>query len=164
MSVSSQVPSYANALDELIERHTLNLLSMLNQRHTLDELGAEIALLSELVHSSERKDHLIKRLLENYLSENERAQIEATLEAQQVRVAANREELLRLHRRSQSLIEQSRALIARAQEQINKEAHNHTGYSIERCSHCQGRQYTIDNPCPACKGKGTVLVSQQTGE
>jgi hypothetical protein len=160
MNVESQVLEDAYALDGLVEQHSVNLLEILNRPHTIDELGAEIALLSDLIHAFKRKDDLIEQLLNGALPEHKRGQLRATLEAQHVRVGADNDEMLLLHKKSQLLMQKSAALLTKAQRQINKEAHNYSGYALEICGLCKGLGNRSDETCPACKGRGTVLARQ----
>ena len=160
MDAEYQLSEDAYALEELVEKHVINLLEILGRPHTIDELGAEITLLSDLVHSFERRDHLIEQLLDSALTERKRSQLRETLEAQHVKVMEDNEEAIRLHRKSQLLIEKSAAILTRAQRQINKEAHNHTGYALEICGLCKSLSSRSNEPCAGCKGKGTVLVRQ----
>lgn len=133
---------------------------MLGRPHTIDELGAEIAVLAEIIHSFNRLDRMIERLLDDKLSRDKRGEIQATLVAQHVKVAANLEEVARLHEKSRKIIERSSAVLVKAQRQVNREAHNYSGYALEACGFCQSLNNQSSQPCPACKGERFVLVRQ----
>ena len=49
-------------------------------------------------------------------------------------------------------------LIAKAQRQMNKEAHRGSGYALAECGLCKGLGSGVEDSCLSCKGKGVVLV------
>jgi hypothetical protein len=160
MDAELQILADKNELDAIIEKHSLALLKILGRPHTIDELAAEIAVLADLMHSFKRMDNMIEQLLDGGLSKDKRCEIQAALEAQHVKVAVDHEEMVRLHEKSRMIIERSSAVLAKAQLQVNKEAHNYSGYALEICGLCQGLGDGSVAPCPACKGRGSVPVRQ----
>ena len=84
------------------------------------ELEAELAALNELIQSYKLRDEMLERLLDGSTPEGDRRQIEESLRAMRVKVAANRVGLERLHAKSHQLMERSTLLSRQAQEQINR--------------------------------------------
>src|SRR5437870_1602290 len=160
MQNSPQIADLAQGLDELLETHVQNLSEKLYGAHTIEDIGAELVTLNDLVYSYKRRDELFEKLLDVTTAENKRKQIRVMLQAQRIRVSENRAELERVHARSHELLERSMLLISRAQQQINERAHRYAGYVLEPCGLCKGLGGGADVPCAACIGKGSVLVHQ----
>src|SRR5215216_1857217 len=160
MNDESPVSEDTIGLDDLVEAHVRSLANKLSLPHTLQEIEAEVVALNDLIHAFKHKDELLEKLLDSATTEGERGQIQQTLKAMRMKVTNNGAELERLHDKSHQLLERSIYLIAKAQRQINKEAHKHSGYAIELCGLCKGLGGSTDNPCRPCKGRGTVLVHQ----
>jgi hypothetical protein len=160
MNSHNQVSEVTDGLAELVETRVRSLANKLSLPHTLQEIEAEVVALNDLIHAFKHKDELLEKLLDGATAEGERGQIRQTLEAMNMKVTANGEELERLHDKSHQLLERSIYLIAKAQRQINKEAHKHSGYALELCRLCKGIGGSTHNPCRPCKGRGTVLVHQ----
>jgi len=150
----------SNGLEELLESHISKLADKLSLPYTLEEIEAELASLNDLVYTFKRRDELLEKLLDGATTEYKREQIREALKAQRMRVAENRAETERIHRRSRALLERSMQLILRAQRDINKKAHKHAGYALELCALCNGLGGSTENPCAPCNGKGSVLVHQ----
>lgn len=150
----------SEGLDELLETHVSNLSEKLSRTHTLEEIEAELATLNDLVYSYKRRDEMLERLLDVTTPEGKREQIRAMLQAQKIKLAENQAELERLHARSHKLLRRSSLLVIRAQEEIGRIAHKHTGYALEPCGLCKGLGVSTDHPCVACNGKSSVLVHQ----
>jgi hypothetical protein len=149
-----------DALHQLIETHVRSLSEKLSNHHPLTEIEAAMAALNNLIYSYKRRDELLEILLDGAIPEKQRSQICDTLKAVGPSVTGNREELNRIHKRSHGLIQKSVALIIKAQRHIDKEAHKHSGYALEICGLCHGLGGNRECRCPACKGKGSVLVHQ----
>jgi hypothetical protein len=149
-----------SSLDELIEAYVRELSNTLSRSHTLQELEAVLEELSGLIHSFKHRHELVAKLLDSSTTKRSRSQILQTLDAMRIKVDKNGEELALLHAKSQQLLERSELLIAKAQRQIDKEAHKHSGYAVEACGLCAGVGKRLNAPCPACKGRGSVLVQQ----
>jgi hypothetical protein len=160
MQDSPQTTDVCEALDELLEAHLRNLSEKLQSPERIEDIGAELATLNDLVYSYKRRDELLEKLLDCTTAEDKRSQIRVTLQAQHIRVVENRAELERIHARSHELLERSTSLIGRAQQQINERAHKYAGYALEQCALCKGVGGSAGDPCLACNGKGNVLVHQ----
>src|SRR5262245_26421656 len=150
----------SNGLEELLESHISKLAEKLSRPFTLDEIEADLASLNDLVYTFKRRDELLEKLLDSATTEYTQEQIREALKAQRMRVAENRAETERIHRRSQQLLQRSTQLILRAQRDINSKAHKHAGYVLEPCGLCNGLGGSTENPCAPCNGKGSVLVHQ----
>jgi hypothetical protein len=149
-----------NGLEDLLEKHISKLSEKLSRPYTLDEIETELTALNDLVYTFKRRDELLEKLLDGSTAEDKRKQIREALKAQSMRVAENRTEVQRAHAKSHELLQRSTLLLVRAQREINKRAHKHAGYALEVCGLCEGLGGDSDAPCPACKGKGTLLVHQ----
>src|SRR5215212_3445935 len=160
MGNDARVSEDINSLDDLVETHVRSLANKLSLPHTLQEIETEVTALNDLIHAFKHKDELLEKLLDSATTEGEGDRIRQTLKAMHIRVAVNQEELERLHDKSHQLLERSVYLIAKAQRQINKEAHRHSGYALELCGLCKGLGGSTDKLCQPCKGRGTVLVHQ----
>lgn len=160
MNDPADVSEAISGLDDLIEAHIRSLANKLSLPHTLKEIEAEVTALNDLVHAFKYKDELLEKLLDSATIEDNRRKIRETLKAVGMDLTNNRRELERLHDKSRQLLERSVYLIAKAQRQINKEAHKYSGYSLELCGLCKGLGGATNKPCQPCKGRGTVLVGQ----
>src|SRR5215216_4441203 len=160
MNDESPVSEDTIGLDDLVEAHVRSLANKLSLPHTLQEIEAEVAALNDLIHSFKHKDELLEKLLDAATAEGERGRIRQTLKAMHMKVTADGAELKRTHDKSHQLLERSIFLVAKAQRQINKEAHKHSGYSLELCGLCKGLGGSTGRLCRSCKGRGTVLVNQ----
>jgi hypothetical protein len=149
----------ADSLDALVEKYTHNLFEVLSRSHTLTEMMGEVKALSELIDSYRQRDEMLEKLLDDGGSQEQRSQILRTLQAQDLSVGKNKEELTQLYEHSHNLIERSVSLLARAQLEINRSAHQHTGYALEICGYCKGI-VRANGSCPGCKGQGSVLARQ----
>src|SRR6266849_252296 len=129
MQNSPETANVSEGFEELLETHVRNLSEKLYSPHTIEDIGAELATLNDLVYSYKRRDELLEKLLDATTAEDKRRQIRAMLQAQHIRVAENRAELERVHGRSHELLERSTSLISRAQQQINERAHRYAGYA-----------------------------------
>jgi rubrerythrin len=160
MDDAPSVSEDASSLDDLVESHVRRLANKLSLPHTPQEIEAEVTALNDLIHSFKHKDELLEKLLDSTATAHQRRQIRETLKAMYVMETYNGEELEQLHAKSHQLLERSIYLIAKAQRQINKEAHKYSGYSLELCGLCKGLGGSTNKPCRPCKGSGTVLVNQ----
>lgn len=160
MDASIRTAEDLGALDELIESHVKTLFQMLSREHTLDEVKAEVASLNDLLYAFSRRNELILKLLDGATPDDRRQRIIETLMTMRLKNAANNDELVRLRNKSNELIKKASGLVARAQNEIDRSAHLHAGYSFEACGLCKGLRYTDEGHCAACKGGGTVLVRQ----
>lgn len=149
-----------SSIHELVEQRTRSLFEKLSTTYTLEDLQAEVSALNELIETYKRKDEMLEKLLDKATPASTQNRIRETLQALQIEVANHRTELAEQHKRSHQLIQKSIALIIRAQREIDKCAHRHAGYSLEICGLCKGMGFNSENPCPPCKGKGTILVRQ----
>ena len=148
-----------NALYELVESHTRSLFQILERPHTIEEVEQEVETLNDLIYSFTRTNELLEKLLDNSTSDSKRAQVLKTLKAARMELAEKREYWIQLREKSNGLIKRTAALIAKAQMHIDKEAHRHSGYTLEVCGLCKGLAGDVDN-CSVCNSRGTVLVHQ----
>jgi hypothetical protein len=160
MQSSLQTVEVSEGLDELLETQVRTLAETLCRPHTIEEIEVELGALNDLVYTYKRRDELLEKLLDTTTAEEKRGQILEALRAQRMQVARNRADLERLHLRSHELLQRSLGLVIKAQGEIDKKAHKHTGYSLEPCGLCNGIGGSIGAPCVACSGKGSVLVRQ----
>jgi hypothetical protein len=160
MGDDTLVSEDTSGLYDLVEAHVRSLANRLSLPHSIQEIELEVAALNDLIHAFKHKDELLEKLLDAATTEGNRRQIRETLEAMRMKVTNDGAELERLHARSHQLLERSILLIAKAQRQINKEAHKYSGYSLELCGLCKGLGGSTGKPCRPCKSRGTVLVNQ----
>jgi hypothetical protein len=152
-----------HSLDQLIETHLQVLFNKLASPHTLDEIQADVATLNGLIDSFKRRDELLEKLIDSTTPEEKRRQIRETLKANHMKVEEHGLKLDQLHAKSHQLLERSMLLIMKAQWQIHKEAHKHSGYELETCNNCEGTGCDVRRGrCPLCKGTGTILSHQST--
>ena len=153
------------SLDELIEHHLQALINKLASPHSLREIGTDLATLNGLIYSFKLRDELLEKLIDNTTPEEKRRQIRETLKANRIKVAENILELEQLHAKTHQLLERSMLLIMKAQWQIQKEAHNDSGYKLETCDKCEGTGCNVcGGRCPSCAGAGTILKQLSTGD
>ena len=154
------VDEVSDSLGELIEEHIKRITERLDRDHSLTDIADSVARLNDLLSTYKQRAELFDHLADLSTPEREKKQIRAALRAQRVTVTMNRIDFLRLVARSHDLIERSAHLITTIQRRVDQEAHKHSGYQLEECGFCEGVGGTTLHPCPACKGKGTVLVHQ----
>jgi hypothetical protein len=160
METGPPVSDISNGLAELLEAQIRALSGKLSRAYTIEEIEAELSALNDVVYTFKRRDELLEKLLDSATPEDKREQIRETLMAERMRVAENKADLERVHAKSHQLLERSILLLVKAQRQIDKTAHKHSGYALELCGLCKGLGGAGDVPCLACKGKGSVLVHQ----
>jgi len=146
-----------DVLFEMIEERMQVLTNILAGPHMGTELQAEAASLSSLVETLSLRVEFIAKLLNGSTSVLQREALRASMQAMHIEPSPSKEEMLA---RSNELIKKAAALIARAQETINKEAYRSTGYAIKICGLCKGITDTPDDPCVVCKGKGSVIMRE----
>jgi predicted nucleic acid-binding Zn ribbon protein len=160
MSPTPSVDEVSDSLEELIEEHLKRINEKLGQPHSLAEIADSVSQLNDLLASYKKRSELLNSLVDVKTPISKKESIRRMLEAQHVRVAANHEECMRLALRSQQIIARSTQLVVRIRRQVDLEAHRNSGYLLETCGLCEGVGGTTDQLCPACKGKGNVLVHQ----
>jgi hypothetical protein len=160
MQKNTQTVELSEGLDELLETHVQNLSEKLSRPYAIEEIEEDLSALNDLVYTYKRRDELLEKLLDGTTAAEKRKQILEALQAQHIRVADNQVELERVHARSHELLQKSTLLVVKAQSQISRLAHKHTGYALEFCGLCKGLGGSREEPCVACNGKGSVLVHE----
>ena len=151
--------SVSEAFDELLECRLRRLLQSVGNI-SLEEVENELTTLGQIIDNYKHNDDLLEGLLDPATSKEERSEILARLAAQRVLVAQNRAQLEGLHEQSHQLLARSVQLLAMIDRQVYRKTNKDSSYAPEICSYCQGIGGSRSGPCPACKGKRTVLVYQ----
>ena len=124
------------------------------------ELSTEIESLNSLIETLTLRSEFISTLLDSNTPARLRNSLQSSAEAMKIEPElAAREMLLR----SNDLINRGTSLIVIAQEKINKEAHQATGYALRICGLCKGDSGTPEGSCVVCKGRGSLVVREPAG-
>ena len=155
-----ETPTDTDALIDLIVHHVKALSERILVSHTPQELQEEVNELSDLLTSFRYRAELVAKLIDSTTPKDQRNSIRAMLRAMKMQPLEHREQASVLLARSNELIKRSASLISRAQEEISHTAHLFAGYTAKACGLCKGVETSRDEPCRACKGKGSVLVRE----
>ena len=145
--------------EDLLESRLTELLSKVGHC-AVEELQAELHSLHSLIDQYKRDNELLESLASPIITSDQRAELRQQLQEQRLRVAANRAEAERLHAQSQRVLEHSAVLLAKIERRVYERTHRGTSYAPELCGLCRGIGGDANDPCPACKGRRTVLAHQ----
>lgn len=160
MSRSTDIDQQFNALDELILAEIQSLFEKMARPADSEELQASVTSLNELLQAYNLKEELVRRLVDSATPEDERNAIRELLASQLQFLHQHKQVNADLHSRSPQLIEESKDLIARAQERLERQRQTASDYALEDCAWCRGTAYAAEGPCQACNGRGKVRVYQ----
>lgn len=146
-----------DALIEMVEQQIEVLKNKLAGPHSLKELQSEVTTLGSLVETLNLRAEFIARVLDSNMSARQRDSMQASARAMNVGAQTFRREMLAA---ANELIRRAAALIAEAQERINKGAHQATGYALRACGLCKGVSDGTGDACRACNGSGSVLMRE----
>jgi DNA repair exonuclease SbcCD ATPase subunit len=157
--VTPHTADIPNDLAELLEEHVRRLTDKLSGSFRIEEVEAEIRELDALITTVKRRDEIVERLLDSRTPKNEREELRAGIEANQIRMSENRAQLMEIHRKSEALLLKSVRLMVESRRKLERERRVTPEYSLELCASCRGLGGNSKSPCPVCGG-GTVLVHQ----
>ena len=161
-----QTPGDTGALIEQINARLIDLsqLNDLSQKiaepHAIAQIQAEVDAINDLLYSLRRRTELMAKLSDGSVPEKKRKEISSILGVHHIHAEKPRPGLVYLVSESNELIQKATALIATAQQCINQNAHLLAGYELKPCALCSGGVASAGEACPACKGRGSVLVRQ----
>lgn len=150
----------ADSLCELLETHVQVLSEMLSRSYTLSDIEQEVVILHDLLDSYKRRNELLGKLLDTEASPNSSVQKCEPLKDKR-KIA---ERVDQAHDRAHKLMLRSAAMLITARRVIQQRTRTYKGYAPEICARCQGLGGSIESPCPACKGIGSVMVQQPSIE
>jgi hypothetical protein len=146
-----------DALFDMIEESMKALTAKLAGTCSPSELRTEMESLSSLIEMLNLRAEFIARLLSQSTPPHLRESLRSSVAAMQIEPQHNGPEMLS---KSNDLIRRGSSLIAAAQERINKEAHQATGYALKVCGLCKGSSGTPGGSCVVCKGRGSLVVRE----
>lgn len=149
----------SDALFAVVEECIKSLTEKLAGPCSPSELRAEVESLSNLIETLNLRAEFIARLLTQNTPAHLRDSLRSSMAAMQVEPQPDGPEMLSI---SNDLIKRGASLIAAAQERINKEAYQATGYALKVCGLCKGDSGMPKGSCVVCKGRGTLVMREPT--
>jgi len=136
--MSNNLDEVSDGLEELIEEYLSRITDKLRQAHSIKDVSDEVGTLNDLLNSCKRRTQMFDSLVDVRTPEARKAQLRDKLEAQNVRVIANREACKRTAERSHEILRRSARLLSSVQRRVDREAHRSSSYQLEVCGYCDG--------------------------
>jgi hypothetical protein len=155
-----QTPGDTDALIEQINARLNDLSRKIVEPHAIAQIQAEVDTINDLLYSLRRRTELMAKLSDGSVPEKRRKERCSVLGVHHIHAEKPRPGLVYVVSESNELIQKATALIATAQQCINQNAHLSAGYELKPCALCSGGVASAGEACPACKGRGSVLVRQ----
>src|SRR5690242_16904888 len=110
--MSNNLDEVSDGLEELIEEYLSRITDKLRQAHSIKDVSDEVGTLNDLLNSCKRRTQMFDSLVDARTPEARKAQLRDKLEAQNVRVIANREACKRTVERSHEILRRSARLLS----------------------------------------------------